>query len=181
MSISSFKKSYYALLNNQDENALLNKSGLKTLLTLIMPLASVSENEFKCTLTPGESVITLSQDFILNKTLKVSINGILLSLNQHYTVDTVLKQIMLNEKYKYKASVLITEYISNLESRYDYILESETEKITLPSNFNLSKLKIFINGYLLSFDKHYSINYANKEIILKEKYKIGSEIAVLGG
>lgn len=182
MNIADFKRSYYSLFEKTTpDTALLNFAGLKTLVNLIVPINRYKENIYSITINANETNLNLPPEFDLNESLKIYMNGKLLSKNIHYTINTEQKRITLNEKYKYVATLEVIEYINNSECRYDMKLSSETKNITLPASFNLSKLKLFINGRMLTFENHYTINYINKEIILKESYRAGTEVTALGG
>lgn len=182
MSIADFKKSYYSLFEKATpETALLNYAGLRTLLNLILPINRYKENIYSQTININEININLPPEFNLNESLKVYLNGKLLSKNIHYTLNLQQKRIILNQGYKFTATLEAIEYINNSECRHDTKLSSTTNNIILPPSFNLSKLKLYMNGKLLTFGSHYTINYSNKEIILKENYRSGTEITALGG
>ena len=181
MSIADFKKSYYSLFEKASpETAILNYAGLRTLLNLILPINRYKENFYSQIINANEININLPPEFNL-ESLKVYVNGKLLSKNVHYTINLQQKRIILNQGYKFTATLEVIEYINNTECRYDTKLSITTNSIVLPPSFNLSKLKLYINGKLLTFGSHYIINYSNKEIILIENYRAGTEITALGG
>lgn len=98
-------------------------------------ISNIGEQRYTCKLPSNTSIIQLPDDFTLSDRVRVYINGILLIIYDHYTVDKLNRTITLKETYSVKSDVHITEDLpdANIQKIKDqlYVDGEEYKKNTL--------------------------------------------------
>lgn len=98
-------------------------------------ISTLTEQRYTCVLPPNTTLIQLPSDFSLGHRVRLYIDGILLILGNHYSIDKLKRTITLTESYTTNVGVHVTEDLPdvNIQSIKDqlYIDGEEYKKNTL--------------------------------------------------
>ena len=129
-----------------------------------------------------KNILIPEQYWISDVSILVYINGIKLSLNKHYTINTNEHSIDLVEAYSNKSDAEIIFTGLDTSNDFIYTLEPNATSITIETSKNISKesiIHVYADGIKLIDIKHYTIDYSTKTINLNESYSKETDIEIL--
>ena len=129
-----------------------------------------------------KNILIPEQYWISDVSILVYINGIKLSLNKHYTINTNERSVDLVEAYSNKSDAEIIFTGLDTSNDFIYTLEPNATSIKIETSKNISKesiIHVYADGIKLIDIKHYTIDYSTKTINLNESYSKETDIEVL--
>lgn len=129
-----------------------------------------------------KNILIPEQYWISDVSILVYINGIKLSLNKHYTINTNERSVDLIEAYSNKSDAEIIFTGLDTSNDFIYTLEPNATSIKIETSKNISKesiIHVYADGIKLIDIKHYTIDYSTKTINLNESYSKETDIEVL--
>lgn len=129
-----------------------------------------------------KNILIPEQYWISDVSILVYINGIKLSLNKHYTINTNERSVDLIEAYSNKSDAEIIFTGLDTSNDFIYTLEPNATSIKIETSKNISKesiIHVYADGIKLIDIKHYTIDYSAKTINLNESYSKETDIEVL--
>lgn len=122
-----------AIIKKKDENVGIIVGEASDLIKEF--ISTLTEQRYTCILPAHTSLIQLPDDFSLGDRVRLYVNGVLLILDKHYTIDKVNRTITLSEVYSTSAYVHVTEDLPdvNIQTIKDqlYVDGEEYKKNTL--------------------------------------------------